>query len=109
MTFLIVFTVNKMLLGECCYLSSQTVKKHSPLDFYPHKIALFSGGLSTRLTPTPASSTGLLTPPDTEKGGERSELCGEVKGELLAVLSFLLSGVEGRRGRAGSHSDSLNL
>lgn len=51
---------------------------------YPHRIARFSGGLSTRLAPSPASSTGLFTPA-VLKGGERgSELWGEVRGELVS-------------------------
>ena len=91
--------LNKILLAGVVI---GVVKVSSPLDiFYPHRIALFSGGLSTRLTPT--SSPGLFTPAETAKGGEWSELAGEVKGELL------LSGVVETAGRELSGSESRNL
>jgi len=60
---------------------------------YPQRIALFSGGRSTRLTATPASSTGLFTPAVLKGGESGSELGGEVKGEL--VSGVLLEGVVG--------------
>ena len=54
-------------------------------DIYPHKIALFSGGLSTRDTPT--SSWVLFTPAGAKVVGETggSEQGGELRGEEVGV------------------------
>lgn len=51
---------------------------------YPQRIALFSGGLSTKIPPTPDSSTGLFTPAVLKGGESGSELWGEVRGELVS-------------------------
>jgi len=60
---------------------------------YPHRMALFSGGLSTKITPTSSSSTGLFTPAVLKGGESGSELWGEVRGEL--VSGVLWEGVAG--------------